>query len=220
MDKMGILGKIIQKLRGYMEVEEMVYWRIETDYVALAIYVVLFIKAALLNKQKNFTDQIFSLALILGFLSTCIDIYSSAMMNDSMSWWAYEISMLIYGLSVPVLALFWFLYTISLIFRNDAPRAKRIDIVFLILYAIYAAVILTNPIHELYFHLSADIVYSRGDWFLPLLVGSQTFLSAAGVLMVLCNRRRIPPGRSFSCCSSSTLSTPPATTSRSPTPAG
>lgn len=169
----------------------MVYWHIETDFVALAIFIVLFIKAVVLNKQKDFTDRTFCLALVIGTASTVVDIFSSTIMNNLTGWWIYEISMIIYGLFAPALTIVWVLYTVALLYRDNVSKAKRVIALFLIIYAAYAVVIVTNPLHSLYFSLSPEMVYARGPLFLPLVVGSQMFYALIGILLILGNWKKM-----------------------------
>ncbi len=176
----------------------MVYWHIETDFVAIAIFVALLIKAQLLNKQKNFTDKVFVLALTLGIGATAVDIFSSTVMNDLTGWWPYEIGMILYALFAPLLTLLWVLYTVSLVYHSDGQKAKRMIGIFLSPYLAYSVICITNPLHEWMFSLSADMVYARGPLFFPLGVGSQLFYAALGTFFVVGNWKKMEQ-RSTAC---------------------
>jgi len=171
----------------------MVHWHIETDFVAIAIFLVLVIKSQLLNKQKNFTDKTFILANVLGIASTAVDIFSSTVMNNLTGWWFYEIGMIFYGLFAPLLTMLWVLYTITLVYRDDERKAKRVIYLFLIPYILYCLLVITNPIHELMFSLTKDMVYARGQLFIPLGIGSQMFYAATGTVLIFCNWKRLAP---------------------------
>ncbi len=171
----------------------MVSWHIETDFVAITIFTVLFIKAVWLNKQKTFTDKTFCLALFLGICSTIVDIFSSTVMNNLTGWWPYEIGMILYGLFVPLLTIVWVIYTVSLLYLREEGKAKRTIALFLAPYFIYFLIVVTNPIHELMFSLSKDMVYARGPLFIPLGAGSQMFYAFLGTMLVLASWKRIQP---------------------------
>ncbi len=170
----------------------MVYWHIETDYIAVAIFILLLFKAAVLNKEKNLTDRIYFFSLIVGLLGTATDIVSSAIMNDPRSWWSYEAGMVIYLLFAPLVTLVWIIYTASII-HTDRGKMKRTTAIFTFPYIFYALLCLTNPLHELLFSLTPDLVYSRGPLFLWMVVGSQMLYAAMGTIMVLINWKSIVP---------------------------
>ncbi len=170
----------------------MVYWHIETDFVAIAIFLVLIFKAFLLNKEKTFTDRTFALTLILGFWGTVIDIVSSSIMNHPRNWWVYEVSMIAYLLFSPLLTVVWVIYTVSLV-EKEETKAKRLVWIFVLPYFFYALLCVTNPAHELLFALNPELDYSRGPLFLWMVVGSQMFYAALGTVMILVRWKDIVP---------------------------
>jgi len=167
-----------------------VTWHIETDFVAIAIFMLLIFKTFILNKEKAFTDRVFVLTLILGIVGTIIDIVSSSVMNYPKDWWTYELCMVGYLLFMPLLTLVWVIYTASLV-EPDEAKAKRLIWIFVVPYAIYALISLTNPIHERMFVLTPEMVYSRGPLFIVLGIGSQMFYAALGTLLVLLRWKKL-----------------------------
>ena len=102
--------------------------------------------------------------------------------------------MTIYVASMPLLAAVWVAYAFVLI-HKDYPLKKlyRYITYIMIPYALYVILALSNPFTGLFFHLAADMEYSRGIFFLPAGVGSMMFYSAVGLLIVLWNWKKIDP---------------------------
>ncbi len=171
----------------------MTYWHIETDAIAVLIFMVLLVKALILNKQKTFTDRAFVIANILGLCSTVIDIFSSTVMNRLTNWWVYEISMILYGISAPMLTVLWVIYTVSIIYQWESKKGRRAINIFLTPYLIYIVVCLTNPLHSLMFSLSENMEYARGPLFIPVGVGSQMLYALIGGLLVIVHSKKLEP---------------------------
>ncbi len=169
----------------------MVYWHIETDFVAIAVFAALFLKAHFLYQRKTFTDRSFELANLLGIAAAGVDVFSSTVMNDLTGWWPYELGMIAYGLFAPLLTIEWVLYTVSVLYGGDERKTRRLFAAFLLPYLAYALVCITNPIHQMMFTLSPELDYARGQLFIPLGIGSQMLYAAMGVGLVLINWRRL-----------------------------
>ena len=170
-------------------------WRVETDYFALAVFVIMLIKEHSQRKEHNdIQNNAFYFVLIVSILNVIIDIFSSLAMNRGMHWWPYQILMTVYVASMPLLALIWTCYAYVLIHKDySVKRLNRDLLVVLIPYLIYVLVALSNPFTELFFHLSPQMEYSRGILFMPVGVGSIMVYSAVGLLLVLYNFQKIYP---------------------------
>ena len=164
-------------------------WHVETDFFALAVFMIMLLKEHSLKKEKrDVPRRVFYYVLVFSILYDCIDIVSSTAQNIFTSWWAYQLSMTIYVASMPLLAAVWVAYAFVLI-HKDYPLKKlyRYITYIMIPYALYVILALSNPFTGLFFHLAADMEYSRGIFFLPAGVGSMMFYSAVGLLIVLWN---------------------------------
>ena len=171
-------------------------WHIETDLFAMAVFLIMLIKEhGLRKKGGDIQGDVFYLVLIFSILNDAIDIISSTAMNYFTNWWLYEIFMTIYVISMPLLAAVWVAYAYILIHKEDytIQRLKRDIAIIMIPYAAYALVAVTNPVTGLFFHLTADIEYSRGIFFMPVGVGSIMFYSVIGFILVIWNRNKIKP---------------------------
>ena len=86
-------------------------WHVETDFFALAVFMIMLLKEHSLKKEKrDVPGRAFYYVLIFSILYDCIDIVSSTAQNAFTSWWAYQLSMTIYVASMPLLAAVWVAY--------------------------------------------------------------------------------------------------------------
>ena len=173
-------------------------WHVETDFFAMAIFLIMLIKEHLQRRQRRSERDVqasaFYLVLIFSIVNDAIDILSSLAMNDLPGWWAYETIMTVYVASMPLLAAVWVAYAYVLIHKEYPVKRLRRDITFLMIpYAIYILLALSNPFTGLFFRLSETMEYTRGIFFMPVGVGFIMLYSAVGMLLVLINWRRIAP---------------------------
>lgn len=180
-------------------------WHVETDYFALAIFLIMFIKEFSLHRERkkrqnqglnsrDIQSDAFYYVLILSIASVVIDIVSSSAMNDITNWWVYQILMTIYVISMPLLAATWVGYAYVLIHQDYSPKRLFRDISFMMIpYGIYAISALSNPFTGLFFKLSENIEYERGILFMPVGVGSIMLYSAIGLFLVFYNWKKITP---------------------------
>lgn len=72
-------------------------WHVETDFFALAVFVIMLIKNHLYRKDKqDLQGKAFYYLLIFSIVSNLIDIVSSLAMNGVSNWWLYQITMTLY----------------------------------------------------------------------------------------------------------------------------
>ncbi len=171
-------------------------WHIETDFFALAIFLIMFVKERPKNhSERDIQSKAFYHVLIFSIFNVFIDILSSMAMNNLPGWWIYEILMTVYVASMPLLAVVWAAYSYVLIHNGD-KTTKEIhrDISYIIgPYILYILVAVSNPFTGLFFRLSPDMEYQRGIFFMPVGVAFIMYYSAAGLFLVLKNRKNIKP---------------------------
>ena len=180
-------------------------WHVETDFFALAVFLIMFIKEFGLrrirrNRQNEgiaegeVQSDAFYLVLVFSIISVLIDIVSSIAMNVATNWWAYQITMTIYVASMPLLAAVWVGYAYVLIHPRYSIKKLLQRISFLMIpYVVYVLLALSNPFTGLFFHLSPNIEYKRGILFMPVGVGSIMLYSGIGLLLVLFYWKKITP---------------------------
>lgn len=181
-------------------------WHVETDYFALAVFLIMYIKEFGMHRRhkqgkkqgmKEVGDtqsEAFYYVLFFSIISTVIDIISSTAMNGCESWWAYQIMMTIYVISMPLLAVVWVCYAYILIHHDVPIRTSQKKIFGIIIpYIIYTLVALSNPFTGLFFKLSSNMEYERGILFMPVGVGYIMLYSGVGLLLVLFYWKKITP---------------------------
>lgn len=171
-------------------------WHVETDFFALAVFLIMFIKEFAMRKtrkerqeagiaKRDIQSDAFYYVLILSIISVLIDIISSIVMNHGINWLLYEITMTIYVASMPLLAAVWVGYTYILIHQNYSLRKLTNQIGLLMIpYAIYIIAALSNPFTGLFFKLSKTMEYERGILFMPVGVGFIMLYSFIGLFLV------------------------------------
>lgn len=82
-------------------------WHIETDYFALFMFIVMLIKRGRRQKGTTRQDKMFAAVLWVSILSVVCDLVASEAMNAADNWWFYQISMTVYVMTVPALAVMW-----------------------------------------------------------------------------------------------------------------
>ena len=168
-------------------------WHVETDYFALAVFLIMLIKKQRIKKGATFQDNVFSMVLVLSLISVTVDIIASTAMNHVTNWWLYQCTMTGYIITMPMLAAIWVCYTIALIYHDDTKKVRRSILAVLTPFFLYMILALSNPFTSLFFHLTETIEYSRGPLFMPVGVGLIMLYSIVGIIVVLWNRVRIEP---------------------------
>ena len=168
-------------------------WHVETDYFALAVFLIMLIKKRRIKMDINFQDNVFSMVLILSIISVTVDIIASTVMNDVTNWWIYQLIMTVYVVTIPMLAAVWVCYTVTLIYHDSIKKVKCMIAAVLTPFLIYMVLALSNPVTSWFFHLTKDIEYARGPLFIPVGVGLIMVYSIVGIVLVLWNRERIEP---------------------------
>lgn len=190
---------------AYEVMEEWNMWHVETDIFALAVFLIMLIKESALRRERKQKQKLgiakrdiqsdsFYFVLVFSIVSDLIDIISSTAMNYATNWWIYQITMTIYVVSMPLLAAIWVGYAYILINKEYSLKKSLREIsIIMIPYAAYSLVALSNPFTGLFFKLSETIEYERGILFMPIGVGFIMLYSGFGLLLVICNWKKIIP---------------------------
>ena len=181
-------------------------WHVETDYFALAVFLIMYIKEFGMHRIRrqrkiqgtrdtgDLQSESFYYVLFFSIISTIIDIMSSTAMNGCKNWWVYQILVTLYVISMPLLAAVWVGYAYILIHHDDSIRTFLKKITFITIpYIVYALIALSNPFTGLFFKLSPDMEYERGIFFMPVGVGFIMLYSGVGLLLVIFCWKKITP---------------------------
>lgn len=182
-------------------------WHVETDAFAIAVFFIMLIKETALHRERKQRQKLgieerdiqsdaFYYVLIFSIVSGLIDFISSIAMNIVTNWWIYQITMTIYVISMPLLAVVWVGYSYILIHQKKSLKKSLKKFYYIMIpYAIYSLVALSNPFTGLFFKLSKAMEYERGILFMPIGVGFIMLYSCIGLFLVVYNWRRITPYR-------------------------
>lgn len=178
-----------------MKKEGCVMWHVETDFFALAIFLIMLIKDwPRQREEKDVQGRAFFQVLIISIFNVLVDILSSQAMNSITNWWTYEALMTLYVTTMPLLAAVWLAYAFVLIYKDRPLKKLHRNIIYLMIpYFLFILLALTNPFTGLFFKLTRDMQYTRGVLFMPVGVGMIMLYSAAGLLVVFGNRKKIFP---------------------------
>ena len=170
-------------------------WHVETDYFALAIFLIMLVKERLSHRlQQDVQGKAFFIVLIASIVNVVVDICASLAQNSATQWWPYEVLMTTYTATMPLLAAAWVGYAYVSAHKDMLQRQLMRRIALLLIpYLLYLPLAFSNPVTELFFHLSANMQYSRGILFMPVCVGMIMFYSLLGFILVLANHKRIAP---------------------------
>lgn len=170
-------------------------WHVETDFFALAIFLLMFIKERpTRTHERDIQAKAFFQVLILSIVDVIIDILASIAMNDIHNWWAYQVLMTIYVASMPLLAAVWVAYAYVLTHKDQPVKKIRLRITeIMIPYFLFILLAFTNPFTGLFFKLSENIEYERGILFMPVGVGMIMLYSVLGLLIVIIYRKKLVP---------------------------
>ncbi|MCH3943320.1 MAG: ATP-binding protein [Atopobiaceae bacterium] len=166
-------------------------WHIETDFIALLVFVILAVKNRRFWGDDVKRNYAFLVVIIVGAAATLIDIISSYAMEFATTWLSYEGPMLLYLLSIPLPTIAWVGYLLCVIYSETWERTRVRVAVLFVPYAIYFGLVLGNPVTSLFFGLTPGLEYSRGPLFVPFVVGSYVFYAFAGAVVILCNMHRL-----------------------------
>lgn len=170
-------------------------WHVETDYFALAIFFIMFVKEFTQKTAKrDAQSNAFFMVLVFSIINVIIDIISSIAMNEATDWWLYEICMTTYVASMPLLAAVWVAYAYVTIHKHDGvEKLKRGILTLMAPYILYIFIAIPNPITGWFFSLSSTMEYARGPLFMSVGVGFIMMYSILGMLLVIVNRHKILP---------------------------
>ena len=180
-------------------------WHVETDYFALAVFLIMFIKEFSLHRERytrkrqglstmDIQSDAFFFVLVLSIVSVIIDIVASTAMNAATNWWVYQIAMTVYVISMPLLAATWGGYAYVLIHQDHSLKKLLRHISFMMIpYGVYALAALSNPFTGLFFTLSENMEYERGILFMPVGVGFIMLYSGIGLFLMFFFWRKITP---------------------------
>lgn len=166
----------------------MEYWHVETDYLALILFILMLFKRYRLPHDKSMRDHMFHVVLIFSIIACIIDICSSIAMNKDDNYILYQVTFFLYIATMPILSIAWECYAIVLANAHDVYRARRMIALSLIPYIIYLILVCSNHWTRLFYFISPTLQYTRGPLFVPVGVGIIVCYLLAATSITLKNR--------------------------------
>lgn len=172
------------------------YWHIDTDIVGLLVICALYYYTVRMLPEDEYTTQnkSFLWCLRTGIIMTAIDIAASIIMEVPTSRFLYHLFMTLYLLVQDLMIVMWIMYALTILYKHDEKGRKYITAVAWVVYAIYAAFVISNPWTGLFYSLGPNMEYSRGALFLPGLLGIYYVYAVSLLFLLFVRRNKIPEG--------------------------
>ena len=168
-------------------------WHTETDLFALLIFLIMLAKRLRMPVRADRQQRTLIAVLHMSILSCVVDYVSSTAMNMADNWLFYEISLTLYYALMPMVTAAWIVYMLLLVADGDRKKLRRRLFLALFPVACYSLTALANPFTGCFFTLTKQMEYTRGPLFWPLSVGFYSAYSAAGLVVLLLNRKKVTP---------------------------
>lgn len=169
------------------------FWHIDSDIVSFLVVLALYVyQARFQNKtEKRFLDKRFSQCIQIGLFLTVIDIVASVIMDVPVSRFVYQFGMTLYFVTVELVIVEWFLYAATLLYPDDEKSFRRIHHFVVGVYVAYALFEASNPWTGVAFTLGPNNEYTRGPFFM-LMVVVYALYTVALLALILIRRKHIP----------------------------
>ena len=168
-------------------------WHIETDYLALILFIIMMVKNRRSFYEKDRQRQDLFAILTVCLASCIVDMAASYAMNYPYSWIFFEVSLTIYYALMPIVTAAWVAYMMSLVSTDDPGKRRKRILLAILPSAAYSVIGLSNPVTGCFFTLSSDMVYARGPLFYPVAVGFYMGYSLLALVLLFINRKKITP---------------------------
>lgn len=163
------------------------FWHIDTDIVCLIVIAAVYVCNRKLPKPEGspIRNRRFSRCLELGIGITVIDIAASIIMEVPTTAFLYHLFMTAYFVCIELAIMEWFLYVLTLLYRDNEKAGKTVARVVVGTYLAYALFIILNPWTGLVYSLGPNNEYSRGPLFGVMLVLFASYTIALFALILI-----------------------------------
>ena len=169
-------------------------WHTETDLFALLLFIIMLVKSLRRRGQRDWQQKLLIVVLAVSMLNCLVDYVSSTAMNLNDNWLLYEGSLTLYYALMPTVTAVWMVYMLILIHSDQSSTRLRHQIMIVLLPIVcYFLLAMSNPWNNWFFSLSKKMEYSRGPLFWPLAIGFYIAYSMLGLVILICNRKRVTP---------------------------
>ena len=98
----------------------------ETDIIALMLFTVMLIRNRNEKRDRTLQHKLFYLVLILSIVSAAIDSASALALNLHSSLICCDIALNLFMMTIPMLSLVWYCYSLALMGKQDDSRKIRL----------------------------------------------------------------------------------------------
>lgn len=170
---------------------EAVSWNIAPESISLVILTIIWVYSRKGSHIPTLKNRMFQGCLMVTFSAMLTNIVSTSMIYhyEVIPLWMTWLVTTIYFVLTPLMGLVYFLYSISVIYSEEAARNKIMGF-GLIPGVIYSVLILLNPFTKNIFEINASEGYVRGSLIDVTYVVFYAYC-VASIVTVLVNRKRI-----------------------------
>lgn len=168
----------------------MINWHVETDVVALMLFVIMLIRNISEKRNKDLQYRVFFIVLIMSIISAAVDSASALALNMRESWICCDITLTLFMMTIPMLPLAWYCYSIVLMDDRDDRTKIRIMKIAAIPFICYMVIAATNPINHWFYNLTDTMIYSRGTLYYSLGISMMLIYSVLAILVLIRGRNK------------------------------
>jgi signal transduction histidine kinase/ActR/RegA family two-component response regulator len=169
-------------------------WHTETDVFALLLFIIMLVKSLRRKGPRDRQQKLLIIVLAVSMLNCMVDFISSTAMNLNNNWLFYEGSLTLYYALMPTVTAVWIVYLLILIHSEHSTTRLNHQIIIVLLPVVcYFFLAISNPWNGWFFSLSKNLEYSRGPLFWPLAIGFYSAYSLLGLIILICNRKKVTP---------------------------
>lgn len=185
--KMACYNTTIRKKKA----GDFVNWNIAPECISVVILVIIWCYSRKGSSLPTLSNILFQGCFLLTFLAIVSNILSTVLLldNRTMSLCITWVITTIYFILTPLMGLFYFLYSVSIIY-SERKIIKRIIGFSLPPAVLYVGIVLLNPFTKLLFDINAQSGYEKGT--LPVITYFIFYAYCiANVVIVFLNKKRV-----------------------------
>ena len=168
----------------------MISWHVETDYIALLLFAVMLIRNRNEKRDRTLQHTLFYIVLVLSIISALIDSSSALALNLRSSWVLCDITLTLFMMTIPMLPLAWYYYSVALMDdRDDKAKIRHMKTVTIPFY-VYMAIAATNPWNHWFYSLTPDMRYSREFLYYYLGITLMLIYSLMAIIVLIKGRKK------------------------------
>lgn len=165
-------------------------WNIAPECISIIILIIIWIYSRKGSTLPTLKNQLFQSCFLVTFCAMSTNILSTVMIEylSVFPIWLTEFITMIYFICTPLMGMFYFLYSSSIIY--DDIYLKKALLLGSIPGFFYALLVISNPLTNALFNLSLESGYTRGP-FIEITYIIFYFYCIMSVLIVITNKNKV-----------------------------